>query len=275
MNRVCRSVWVPLTVVSLGAGLAACGDDDDTASDTTAAATTVASGESTATIEEGDVTVFAAASLTESFTEIGDAFMDANPDTTVVFNFGSSSDLVAQINEGAPADVYASADQANMTKLTDAGNNGGEPQVFAKNSLEIIVESGNPQGIEGVADLENPDLIVVACDPEVPIGAYSQEVFENAGVTVEPDSLEEDVKAVVNKVVLGEADAGVVYSTDVIAAGDDAEGVEIPTDINVTPEYPVAVTKEAADADAASSFTDFVVGDEGQSILASYGFSAP
>jgi molybdate transport system substrate-binding protein len=264
-----------LAVVGLVVGIVACGDDDDASSDTTSADTTAASSDSTAAIEEGDVTVFAAASLTESFTEIGDAFMAANPDTTVAFNFGSSSDLVAQINEGAPADVYASADQANMTKLTDAGNNGGDPQVFAKNSLEIIVESGNPQGIEGVADLENPDLIVVACDPEVPIGAYSQEVFEHAGVTVEPDSLEEDVKAVVNKVVIGEADAGVVYSTDVNAAGDDAEGVEISADINVTPEYPVAVTKEAENPDAATAFADFVVGDEGQSILASYGFSAP
>ena len=221
------------------------------------------------------MTVFAAASLTDAFTEIGDAFMVDHPDASVTFNFASSSDLVVQINEGAPADVYASADQTNMAKLIDAGNNGGEPALFATNSLEIIVEKGNPKAITGVADLANPDLIVVTCAPEVPIGKYSAEVFAKAGVTVTPASYEENVKGVVNKVTLGEADAGVVYKTDVAAAGDQAEGVGIPTDLNVIAEYPLVVTREAPNAGAGQAFVDFVVGEEGQSILASYGFTSP
>jgi molybdate transport system substrate-binding protein len=240
--------------------VASCGDDD--------------SGSAEPAVS-GDLTVFAAASLTDAFTEIGDAFMVDHPDAHVTFNFASSSHLVVQINEGAPADVYASADQTNMAKLTDAGNNGGEPALFATNSLEIIVEKGNPKAITGVADLADPDLIVVTCAPEVPIGKYSADVFAKAGVTVTPASYEEDVKGVVNKVALGEADAGVVYKTDVTAAGDEAEGVDIPTDLNVVAEYPLVVTKDAPNAEAGQVFVDFVVGEEGQSILASYGFTSP
>jgi molybdate transport system substrate-binding protein len=245
----------PLALLAaLAITTAACGDDDDTS---------------------GEVTVFAAASLTDAFTDIGDAFTAANPDADVTYSFASSSDLVTQINEGAPADVYASADQSNMAKLTDAGNSRGEPEVFATNTLEIIVEPGNPKGIAGVADLADPELVVVTCDPEVPIGRYSAEVFANAGVTVEPDSFEEDVKAVVNKVVLGEADAGVVYATDVTAAGDGAEGVEIPDDVNVTADYPIAVTADAPSPAGASAFVEFVTSDAGQDILRRHGFSPP
>jgi len=221
------------------------------------------------------VTVFAAASLTDAFTEIGEAFMTEYPDSTVTFSFAASSELVTQINEGAPADVYASADQNNMTKLTDAGNNGAEPAVFATNSLEIIVGPGNPEGITGVADLANPDIIFVTCAPEVPIGAYTQEVFTKAGVTVTPASFEENVRGIVTKVTLGEADAGIVYKTDVTAAGDQAEGVEIPPDLNIVAEYPLVVTKEAPNAEAGQAFVDFVLSEQGQDILASYGFTAP
>lgn len=223
----------------------------------------------------GDIVVFAAASLTESFTEIGQVFMAEQPDSEVTFSFGASSDLVTQINEGAPADVFASADQGNMAKLTDAGNNGSEPVVFATNSLEIVVEPGNPKGIAGLADLEDRELIVVLCDPDVPIGRYSSQVFTESGVAVKADSYEEDVKAVVNKVVLGEADAGLAYSTDVVAAGDTAEGVEIPADVNVTPEYPIAVTAEAPNAGVGAAFVEFVMSDGGQAILQQHGFSRP
>lgn len=259
-----------LPFVAMGLVVTSCGDDDDSASDTTAAATIEPGGDAS-----GGITVFAAASLTDAYTEIGDAFMAENPDASVAFNVGSSSDLVAQILEGAPADVYASADQANMTKLTDAGANAGEPQVFATNSLAIVVEAGNPLGIVDLADLEDPDLITVTCDPEVPIGAYSEEVFANAGVTVSVDSFEEDVRAVLNKVVLGEADVGVVYSTDVISAGDTATGVEIPDDLNVTPEYPLATTADAPNPDGAAAFSEFVLSDAGQDVLEEYGFSGP
>ena len=223
----------------------------------------------------GDVTVFAAASLTAAFTEIGDAFMVENPDANVTFNFAASSELVTQIGEGAPADVFASADLSIMTKLTDAGNNATEPVVFATNLAEIIVGPGNPKGITSVADLANEDLIVILCAPEVPCGKYAAKIFENAGVAVTPKSLEENVKAVVTKVTLGEADAGIVYATDVIAAGADAEGVATPADINVVAEYPIAVTKEASNAEGAQAFIDFMNSEQGQKILASYGFLAP
>ncbi|MCU1360246.1 MAG: molybdenum transporter, periplasmic molybdate-binding protein [Ilumatobacteraceae bacterium] len=267
-------------VAVLGFIGASCGSDDDDPAATVAptAAPVVTDAPTTDAPEHavtGDVTVFAAASLTAAFTEIGDAFMVEYPDAKVTFNFASSSDLVTQINEGAPADVYASADQANMTKLTDAAGNAGDPAVFATNSLQIIVSKGNPKGITGVADLANPDLIYVTCAPEVPIGKYGAQVLTNAGVTVTPKSLEENVKGIVTKVTLGEADAGIVYTTDVLAAGDQAEGVDIPTDINVIATYPMVVTKAAPNAVGAQAFEDFVLSAQGQKILGTYGFKAP
>lgn len=246
-------------VALLGLAVTGCGSDDSDGS----------SGVS------GDVTVFAASSLTAAFTDIGAAYTAEYPDAEVTFNFGASSELVTQIGEGAPADVFASADLNNMTKLTDAGDNGSEPVVFTTNLATIIVAPGNPEGITGVADLADEDLVVVQCAPDVPCGAYAARIFENAGVTVTPKSLEENVKAVVTKVTLGEADAGIVYVTDVIAAGDDAEGVEVPAEVNVVAEYPIAVTAEAPNAEGGEAFIDFVTGEQGQEILASYGFVAP
>ena len=278
MRRTSRLLVSAALVGLLGAS---CGSDDKAAETTSTVAATATPTTAAAPTTEaraavtGDVTVFAAASLTAAYTEIGDAFMTEYPDSRVTFNFAASSDLVTQINEGAPADVFASADQANMTKLTDAGGAAGEPQVFATNSLQIIVEPGNPKGITGVADLAKSDVIYVTCAPEVPIGKYAAQVLTSAGVTATPASLEENVKGIVTKVTLGEADAGIVYKTDVIAAGDKAEGVEIPADINVTATYPVVATKHAPNAEGAQAFVDFVVGEQGQKILASYGFTAP
>ena len=223
----------------------------------------------------GGITVFAASSLTAAYTEIANAFMTEFPNSKVTLSFGASSDLVTQINEGAPADVYASADQANMKKLTDAGGNAGDPQTFATNSLEIIVGKGNPKGITGVADLAKPGLIFVTCAPEVPIGKYAAQVLSTAGVTVTPASLEQNVKGIVTKVTLGEADAGIVYKTDVTAAGDQAAGVEIPADVNVTATYPIVATKAASNPVGAQAFVGFVLGEQGQKIMASYGFTAP
>jgi molybdate transport system substrate-binding protein len=254
-----------LTTFTLLAFTSACGDGDATTATT---ATTVPG-------VSGAVTVFAAASLTDAFTEIGDSFMAESPDVEVVFNFAASSELVTQISEGAPADVFASADQNNMTKLTDAGNNGSDPEVFATNLLEIIVAPDNPLGITGVEDLGNDDLITVVCAPEVPCGTYSQQIFDAAAVTVTPDSLEENVRAVVTKVTAGEADAGIVYRTDVIAAGDQASGVEIPSEINVVAQYPIATTLDAPNEAGAQAFIDFVLGEQGQMILDSYGFLPP
>jgi molybdate transport system substrate-binding protein len=274
-------------LVALGLFAAGCGDDDDTASTTLAATDAPTASAAPAATDapvttaaaepavKGDVTVFAAASLTDAFTELGEAFTAANPDATVTFNFAASSELVTQIGEGAPADVFASADVNNMAKLTDAGNNASEPVVFTTNLAEIIVGPGNPKGITGVADLASEDLIVISCALEVPCGRYAQQILDNAGVTVTFKSLDENVRAVVSKVTLGEADAGIVYVTDVISAGDAAEGVEIPADINVVAEYPIAVTKDAPNPAAAQTFINFVLSAEGQAILDSYGFVSP
>jgi molybdate transport system substrate-binding protein len=285
MTSTRRLLLVPLAVLALGA--ASCGSDDDggASADTTAAAATTEAPATTAaaTTEkpttttpgvEGDITVFAAASLTDAFTEVGAAFTAANPDAKATFSFDASSALVQQITEGAPADVIASADTANMDKLTEAGLNGTEPVIFATNLLTIIVAPGNPEGIAGVADLANSDLITVICAPEVPCGRYADEIFTKAGVTVTPDSLEQNVRGVVTKVTAGEADAGIVYVTDVIAAGDDAAMVEIPADINVLAEYPIATTKDSTNAEAGEAFIDFLTGSDGQVIMAEYGFGA-
>jgi molybdate transport system substrate-binding protein len=254
-----RVITRALPALALGLAVTACGSDGSDGS----------SGAST------DVTVFAASSLTAAFTEIGDAFMAEFPDVDVTFNFAASSELATQIGQGAPADVFASADLDNMARLTAADDIGSEPVVFTTNLAAIIVAPGNPEGITGVADLADEDLVVVQCAPEVPCGAYAARIFENAGVTVTPKSLEENVKAVVTKVTLGEADAGIVYVTDVIAAGEDAEGVEVPADVNVVAEYPIALTAEAPEAEAGEAFIEFVTGEQGQEILESYGFVAP
>ena len=248
---------------------ASCGSDDSGSTAPTTGAPT------TGSTASGDVVVFAASSLTEAFAEMGDAFTAQNPDATVTFNFAGSGDLVTQITEGAPADVFVSADDANMTKLTDAGENAGDPVAIAKNTFEIIVEKGNPKGITGVADLSNPDLIVVLCADTVPCGKGAAKILANAAVTVTPKSFEDKVKGVVTKVAAGEADAGIVFVTDVLAAGDGAAGVEIPADINVISNYPIVVTKEAPSPEAAQAFVDFVAGDAGKAILAKYGFLTP
>jgi molybdate transport system substrate-binding protein len=223
----------------------------------------------------GTVNVFAAASLKDAFTEAATAFEEANPDAKVTLNFAASSALAQQIDEKAPADVFASADQANMRKVIDAGGISGTPQVFATNSLEIIVAPGNPKGIAGLADLSRSGLIYVTAGPDVPIGTYAAQALQKAGVTVSPSSLEADVKAVVTKVTSGEADAGIVYATDVKAAGSKAAGVTIPTELNVVATYPLGVTIEAANPEGAAAWAAFITGAEGQAILATYGFGAP
>jgi molybdate transport system substrate-binding protein len=254
-----RSMLVPLAVLTLA--VAGCGDDDDGGS----------GGEAVA----GEITVFAAASLADAFTAVGEAFTEAHPEATATFSFDASSRLVQQITEGAPADVFASADMANMDKLTEAGLNGTEPEVFATNSLAIIVAPGNPLDISDVDDLVDEDLTLVVCAEEVPCGTYANQMFDAAGVTVTPVSFEENVRGVVTKVTAGEADAGIVYVTDVTAAGDDAEMVEIPADINVIAEYPIASVGASENTAVDQAFIDFLTGPDGQAILTEYGFGAP
>lgn len=223
----------------------------------------------------GELTVFAAASLTDAFEVLGDRFMQANPDVEVAFNFGSSSTLATQITEGAPADVFASADQAQMDVVDDAGLVAGGRTDFAGNALQIAVEPGNPKGVQGLADLARPDLTVVLAAEEVPAGAYARRALDALGIEVQPASLETDVRAVLSRVALGEADAGIVYASDVVAAGDRVEGVEVPEDQNVVARYPIASLAETPNPAAAEAFMVYVLSDEGQKILNEYGFSSP
>jgi molybdate transport system substrate-binding protein len=247
-----------LTVAALA--LAACGGGDDDSSGSSGPASS------------GEIKVFAAASLTAAFTKIGEQYTAASGGTKVTFNFAGSQALATQIQQAAPADVFASADTTNMDKVTDLV---GTPQNFASNQLQIVVEQGNPQSISGLDDLANPDLKVVLAAPDVPAGKYAAEALGKAGVTVKPVSEEDNVKAVVTKVSLGEADAGIVYVTDVTAGGDKVEGVDIPEDQNVTATYPIATVKASKGQDQAQAFMDLVLSAEGQQVLKEYGFLPP
>jgi molybdate transport system substrate-binding protein len=223
----------------------------------------------------GTLVVFAATSLTDAFDKIGAQFEKAHPGVTVKFNYNGSSSLATSINQGAPADVFASASPTNMKTVTDAGDAVGTPQIFTRNTGEIMVESGNPQKINSVKDLANPKVKVVVCAPEVPCGALAQDIFKNAGVTVKPVSEETNVGGVVTKVTLGEADAGIVYVTDVKENESKAEGVPIPASQNDVTEYPIVEVKGAPNASAAKSFMSYVLGPDGQQVLASFGFMPP
>jgi len=249
--------------------LAAC------SSSTTTSAPSSSSGTSSSAKLSGTVTVFAATSLTDAFNQIGAAFEKANPGVTVKFNYQGSSSLATSINQGAPADVFASAAPANMKTVTDAGNAVGTPKIFASNTGEILVETGNPKKITSVKDLANPAIKVVVCAPEVPCGVVAQEIFKNAGVTVKPVSEETNVGGVVTKVTLGEADAGIVYVTDAKENASKATGVPIPASQNATTEYPIVQVKDAPNAKAADAFISYVLGPDGQKVLASFGFMPP
>lgn len=223
----------------------------------------------------GDVTVFAASSLTDAFRQVGGEIMKANPDARFTFNFGSSSTLATQITNGAPADVFASADDANMQKIVDLKLTDGSPKGFASNRLQIAVAAGNPKKIAGLADLARTDVVLVLAAPTVPAGKYALEALTKAGVTAKPVSQEVDVRAVLNKVSLGEADAGIVYVTDVMSATGRVTGVDIPEQQQVIAHYPIAVVKGSKNAPLANRFIDYVVSPNGQSTLAEFGFSKP
>lgn len=224
---------------------------------------------------ETTLNVFAAASLTASFTEIGEAFEAEHEGVTVVFNFAGSSDLVAQIDQGAPADVFASADENNMTKATDADLVDGEPALFATNTLQIVTEPGNPKGIASLADLADDALTVVLCAPEVPCGAASAKVETAAGIDIAPASEESSVTDVLNKVVNGEADAGLVYVTDAKNAGDKVTAVDFPEAAEAVNRYPIAVISASQSVAVARQFVDFVLSSDGRAVLAEYGFLEP
>ncbi|WP_309232855.1 molybdate ABC transporter substrate-binding protein [Blastococcus sp. TML/C7B] len=223
----------------------------------------------------GTLTVFAAASLTDVFTDLGDRLEAEHPGLAVQFNFAGSAQLATQLTQGAPADVFASANEPQMAVVTDAGLTDGEPQVVAENVLEIVVPEGNPAGITGLADFARAELALAVCAPTVPCGAAATAVFDAAGITPRPDTLEEDVKAALTKVQLGEVDAALVYATDVLAAGDAVEGLPFPAAEWAVNAYPVCVLRDAPNPAAARAFVDLVASDEGQRALAAAGFRRP
>ncbi|HET6743108.1 MAG TPA: molybdate ABC transporter substrate-binding protein [Kribbella sp.] len=243
--------------------LAGCGAD-------TPATSSPSSNSSSATLS-GEVNVFAAASLTGTFTQLGKDFEAAHPGVKVRLNFAGSSALAQQINQGAPADVFASAAPKNMDDVQDKGT----PTTFVKNTLEIAVPKGNPGKITGIKDFADANKKIAICAVQVPCGAAADKVFKAIGITAQPDSLEQDVKAALTKVNLGEVDAALVYKTDVQAAKDKVEGIEFPESSKAVNEYPIATLSKAPNPDGAKAFVDYVLSDKGKSVLTAAGFDAP
>jgi molybdate transport system substrate-binding protein len=231
-------------------------------------------GATTPPAPSGHLTVFAAASLQQSFTAIGRAFEAAHAGSTVTFSFGPSSGLATQIVQGAPADVFAAASPATMQQVVDA-KAAADPRTFAANVLEIAVPPGNPATIRSLADLARPAVKVALCQPQVPCGTLAREVLGNAKITVTPATLETDVKAVLTKVQLGEVDAGLVYVTDVAAAGRKVQGITIPPAVDAATRYPIAVLTAAANPSLAADFVGYVLSPAGQAELRKAGFAAP
>lgn len=224
---------------------------------------------------QGDLNVFAAASLTEAFNALGAGFKSAHPAVSLSLVFAGTPTLVRQISEGAPADVLASADAASMQNAVDLGLAVGAPQLFARNRLEIVVGAGNPKRVSGLADLARPDVLFITEAATVPAGRYAAQALAAAGVRPSPRSFENDVKAVLAKVSLGEADAGIVYLTDVKAAGPKVSGVAIPDAQNVIAAYPVVAVRASRNRSAGSAFIDLLLAPAGQAVMARYGFSPP
>jgi len=224
---------------------------------------------------EDELLVSAAASLTDAFGEVESAFEEENPDVDVVLNLGSSSALREQVLEGAPADVFASANTSNMDQVAQAGELSGEAEIFVTNSLQIAVPTGNPAGVTGLEDFAREELLIGLCAEDVPCGDFGRQALENAGISPSIDTNEPDVRALLTKIEAGELDAGITYVTDVLSSSGTVEGIEIPAEVNVVAEYPIATLAGVRNADAAAAWVEFVLSDEGQAILTSYGFTSP
>jgi molybdate transport system substrate-binding protein len=266
-----RHVPAVFVAATLAAGLAGCASG---------AAGTAATGSGAATAGEapklaGTVTVFAAASLKATFTKLASDFEARNPGTKIALNFAGSSDLATQISQGAPADVFASADTKNMTRLADAGLIDGSPRSFATNVLEIAVPPANPASISSFADLAKPGVRVVVCTPQVPCGAATETVEKAAGITLAPVSEESSVTDVLGKVTSGEADAGLVYVTDVKTAGNKVMGIPFPESGQAVNTYPITTVGTSKNKDLAAAFIATVTGSEGQKVLTDAGFGTP
>lgn len=251
---------------ALSTGLAGCGANTSTPAAPSAGASSELSGE---------ITVFAAASLKTTFTQLAQDFEARNPGTKVNLSFAGSSDLVTQITQGAPADVFASADTKNMTKLADAQLVDGTALNFATNVLEIAVPPGNPASISSFADLAKPGVKVVTCASQVPCGAAADVVEKAAGITLSPVSEESSVTDVLGKVTSQEADAGLVYVTDIKGAGNKVKGIPFPESDKAVNTYPIATVGTSKNKELAAAFVAMVTGDDGRKILADAGFGAP
>jgi molybdate transport system substrate-binding protein len=243
-------------------GCGSSGQQSTTSSSTTAAAS-------------GKIIVFAAASLKKTFTDIGEQFKTDNPGSSVEFSFAGSSDLVTQLTQGAPADVFASADTKNMDKAAQAGLLSGNPVNFASNALTIAVAPGNPKKVASFADLAKPGLDVVVCGPQVPCGSATQKVEQATGVNLAPVSEESSVTDVLNKVTTGQADAGLVYVTDAMGVGDKVTAVPFPESAGAVNTYPIAALKGSKNPDLAKKFVDLVTSEAGQKVLSAAGFAKP
>ncbi len=273
-----------LTVLVAGCGSGAAETVEPTAAAATVEPATTEPPTPEAEAEEATLTVFAAASLTDAFGAIGAAFEAANPGVTMAFNFAGSNQLATQIGEGAPADVFASANAAQMDVAVESSRvDADAPQMFVTNRLVVVYPAENPAGIASLQDLVAPDTLVVLATEEVPVGRYSLEFLDLAaadpafGASFKDDvlgnvvSYEENVRSVLNKVALGEADAGIVYTSDLVGV-DGVASLEIPDALNVLAEYPIAALNDSAHSDLAAAFVDYVLSPEGQAVLADYGF---
>lgn len=263
MNFTARMAAVAaLTMLAL----AGCGSSNDTA----------ASGSSTPpSATGGKLMVFAAASLKKSFTDIGEQFKTDNPGTDVEFTFAGSSDLVTQLTQGAPGDVFASADTKNMDKAAKADLLAGAPVNFASNTLTIVVAPGNPKKVSTFKDLTQPGLSVVTCAPQVPCGSATQKIEKATGVQLNPVSEESQVTDVLTKVTTGQADAGLVYVTDAEGAGDEVTAVAFPESADAVNVYPIAALKQSKNSALATKFIDTITGEVGEKVLAAAGFAKP
>ena len=266
-----------LTIAALAAvAVGGCSSSSSTsasspASSASSSSSVAASSSAAAT---GTITVFAAASLKGTFTELGKQFEAAHPGDTVKFSFGASSTLATQITGGAPADVFASAAPKNMNTVVTAGD-AASPVDFAKNTAEVAVPPSNPAHVTSVNDLAKSSVKVALCQPQVPCGVVAAEVFKNAGIKVKPVTLQPDVKSVLTQVELGNVDAGVVYVTDVMAAGSKVKGVMIPASLNASTLYPIAAISSSKELSIAQAFVAYVLSPAGQQVLAAAGFQKP
>lgn len=280
--RLWGAVLFALALVAAG-----CGSDDDAASNGNAptngdlaandnAPANGDEGNGAASELSGEITVSAAASLTDAYTDIAADFEEANPGTTVTPNFDSSGTLSDQILSGAPVDVFASADELNMDKLTDEDRLDGEPTIFARNTLAIVTQPGNPEGVEILEDLADIDVVSL-CGEDVPCGNFAGEILERAGVEIPDGNITrgQNVRATLGAVTDGDAVAGIVFVTDAAIAGDAVEEVDIPEDQNAVANYPVGVLDDAANPELARAFVDHVASDDGQAVLEEYAFLAP